>query len=197
MAAKAAAMAACCALVLLFVRGVARSLNVRRSAASTRKAGDPQPASRPPFRPRASPSKASPPSGRAAPATLLDRIPRCRVRPLRACKRTLGESVALRAPTGRMVNGHRELHRHVVDPVDEGRGRRPVDSPVSLVVSPSRLWSGRKTRKAREPLAFAVSRLRFLPARSPRAGGRRELPREESILSAQNTPSGQAPTVRR
>ena len=46
-----------------------------RSSASTRKAGDPQPASRPPFRPRASPSKASPPSGRAAPATLLDRIP--------------------------------------------------------------------------------------------------------------------------
>jgi hypothetical protein len=117
--------------------------------------------------------------------------------PLRACKRTLGESVALRAPTDRMVNGYRELHRHVVDRVDEGRGGRPVDRPVSLVVSPSRLWSGRKTRKAREPHAFAVSRLRFLPARSPRAGGRRELPREVSTLSAQNTPSGQAPTARR
>ena len=71
-----------------------------------------------------------------------------------------------------------------------------MDRPVSLVVSPSRLWSGRKTRKAREPHACAVSRLRFLPARSPglaEEGNSWEV----STLSAQNTPSGQAPTARR
>ena len=74
MAAKAAAIAACCALVLLFVRGVARSLSVRRSAAESAEGGRPLTGLPPSFRPRASPSKASPPSGRAAPATLPDRI---------------------------------------------------------------------------------------------------------------------------
>jgi hypothetical protein len=59
--------------------------------------------------------------------------------------------------------------------------------------------SGLRRGRRESRCVLKVSRLPFLPSRSPgpRIGGRRGLPRELSTLSAQTTPSGQAPTVRR
>ena len=55
-----------------------------------------------------------------------------------------------------------------------------------------------ETWEARDPVVLSVSRLPFLPSWSPvpSLGGGELPPRELSTLSAQNTPSGQAPTVR-